>query len=169
MFMQTFLDHFPGTGFIKDSHSKFLRVNKYFTDIFGAEENLIGKEPGKLFSEEFAQRIIEEDKKTLQKGNNIFEKIIQHDGSESTFEVHSFRIDRENKEPLIGGIAIDITDWYRSKQARRESEERYRVVFQNTGTATIIVDFDMTIILANNGFERLSGFSSEEILFVVAV
>lgn len=41
----------------------------------------------------------------------------------------------------------------------RESEEKYRVIFENTGTATIIMEEDMTISLANSEFERLSGYS----------
>lgn len=44
-----------------------------------------------------------------------------------------------------------------------EAEETYRVIFENTGTATIIVEEDMTISLANREFERLSGYSKEEI------
>lgn len=45
----------------------------------------------------------------------------------------------------------------------KESELRYRTIFENTGTATIIVDDDETIVLANRGFERLSGYSRSEI------
>ena len=163
MLLNAFLDHFPGTVFIRDSHSKYIHVNKYFTDNFGPEEKWIGKTPDVLFPDDFARRMVEEDEITLRTGYNVFEKNIRRDGSESTFEVHSFRIDRQDKEPLIGGIAIDITDWYKSKQALRESEERYRAVFQNTGTATIIVDCDKTILLANRGFERLSGYNAGEI------
>ena len=45
----------------------------------------------------------------------------------------------------------------------KESELRYRTIFENTGTATIIVNEDATIILANREFERLSGYSRSEI------
>ena len=45
----------------------------------------------------------------------------------------------------------------------RENEELYRTVFENTGTATVVIEDDTTISLANAGFERLSGFSSREI------
>jgi diguanylate cyclase (GGDEF)-like protein/PAS domain S-box-containing protein len=45
----------------------------------------------------------------------------------------------------------------------RESEARYRTIFETTGTATVIVEKDTTISLANAEFERLSGFSKEEL------
>ncbi|MEW6584802.1 MAG: PAS domain S-box protein [Nitrospirota bacterium] len=51
----------------------------------------------------------------------------------------------------------------RSRQALRESEEKYRTVFENTGSATIIVEEDTTISLVNTKFEMLSGYTKEEI------
>ncbi|MEW6571642.1 MAG: ATP-binding protein [Nitrospirota bacterium] len=51
----------------------------------------------------------------------------------------------------------------RNRQALRESEEKYRTVFENTGSATIIVEEDTTISLANTKFEKLSGYTKEEI------
>jgi PAS domain S-box-containing protein len=44
-----------------------------------------------------------------------------------------------------------------------ESEERYRTVFENTGSATVIIEENTIISLANAEFERLSGFSKEEL------
>ncbi len=162
--LQAFLDHFPGAAFIRDIHSKYLHVNKYFIDLFGPEENWVGQTPDLLFPDDFARKMIEEDAKTLMDGSNVYEKRLKiENDNESIFEIHSFRINRDGKEPLIGGIAIDITEWDSFKEALRESEERYRVVFQNTGAATAIVDNDMTILLANRGFERLSGYSVNEV------
>ena len=44
-----------------------------------------------------------------------------------------------------------------------ESEKKYRTVFENTGTATIIIEEDKTISMANTQSEKLSGYSKEEI------
>ncbi len=45
----------------------------------------------------------------------------------------------------------------------RESESLYQTIFENTGTATVIVDDDMTILLANSEFERITGYSKVQI------
>ena len=45
----------------------------------------------------------------------------------------------------------------------RESEMKYRTIFENTGTATVIVENDMTISLANSEFVNISGFAKNEI------
>ena len=43
------------------------------------------------------------------------------------------------------------------------SKEMYKTIFDNTGTATIIVEEDTTISLVNEQFEELFGYSKEEI------
>jgi PAS domain S-box-containing protein len=44
-----------------------------------------------------------------------------------------------------------------------KSEEEYRVTFEHTGTAMCIIEEDATISLVNKEFEKLSGYSREEI------
>ncbi len=44
-----------------------------------------------------------------------------------------------------------------------KSDELYKTVFENTGTATIISEGDTTISLANMQFQKLSGYSSDEL------
>jgi diguanylate cyclase (GGDEF)-like protein/PAS domain S-box-containing protein len=45
----------------------------------------------------------------------------------------------------------------------RESEVLYRTIFENTGAATVIIEDDMTISLANSVFVNMSGFGKGEI------
>jgi PAS domain S-box-containing protein len=44
-----------------------------------------------------------------------------------------------------------------------ESEEKYRTVFENTGTATVILEENAVISMTNTQFEKLSGYSKDEI------
>ncbi|HEX2999553.1 MAG TPA: PAS domain S-box protein [Armatimonadota bacterium] len=57
----------------------------------------------------------------------------------------------------------DITERKRTENALRASEENYRTIFENTGTAMIIVEDDTTISLANTGFALLVGYTKKEI------
>ncbi len=47
--------------------------------------------------------------------------------------------------------------------ARRESEERYRAIFHNTGTASVLIAEDTSIVLANSEFLRLFKVSEAEL------
>ncbi|RKZ33996.1 hypothetical protein DRQ33_03090 [bacterium] len=66
-------------------------------------------------------------------------------------------------EEITGDIAYAI---HHSKleQNIRESEIKYRTVFENTGTATCILENDGTISFANNKFAELTGYPLEAIL-----
>ncbi len=55
----------------------------------------------------------------------------------------------------------DITEHKLAVSRLQESEILYRTIFENTGTATIIIEEDMTISLANTEFETLSGASKK--------
>jgi PAS domain S-box-containing protein len=69
-------------------------------------------------------------------------------------------------EDEIGRLAKAFNYMTESLKARerrlRESQERYRSVFENTGTATMIIEEDMTISMVNTEWEKLSGYSKKE-------
>lgn len=52
---------------------------------------------------------------------------------------------------------------FRAKKNLEESELRYRSIFEHTGSATIIIEEDATIYLANDIFSKLSGYPRSEI------
>jgi len=49
------------------------------------------------------------------------------------------------------------------EEALKESELTYRAIFENTGTATVIIEEDKRIVLANQQFENLMGLKKTEI------
>lgn len=52
---------------------------------------------------------------------------------------------------------------YAMELALRESEQIYEGIFAYTGSATVIIEEDMTISLANPAFAELSGYTREEL------
>jgi PAS domain S-box-containing protein len=68
--------------------------------------------------------------------------------------------------PAINGIVVTtrpIEQRKKLENALRKSEETYRTVFETTGTATVLIENNGTISLANSEFERLSGYPKNEI------
>ncbi len=60
--------------------------------------------------------------------------------------------------------AIEVALYKKDMEKRlHESEARYRSVFENTGTATVIIEEDMTISMVNSELEKLSGYSKKEV------
>jgi two-component system, cell cycle sensor histidine kinase and response regulator CckA len=66
-------------------------------------------------------------------------------------------------EKAMLALMYDITERKRAEKVLQASEERYRTTFENTGTATVIINEDMIITMANMEFEKLSGYSKADV------
>ncbi len=62
------------------------------------------------------------------------------------------------------GSSLDITDRKKMEDELRASEIRYRTIIENTGTAMLIVEDDMSISMMNSGFEDMVGYSVSEVV-----
>ena len=72
------------------------------------------------------------------------------------------KVDLEG-EPHILGVARDITEIRRAEAAREKSEEKFSKAFHASPDWIVVVRVEDGLILdANEGFERISGFSAAE-------
>ena len=71
----------------------------------------------------------------------------------------------DNDGNLIGVMSLvqDVTERKRMEEALKESESRYRVIFETTGAATLIIENDTIISLVNSEFEKITGYAKDEI------
>lgn len=86
------------------------------------------------------------------------------DGSMLTLEVNSSVI-TENGEPVaVQGIARDVTERKHAEEARRESENRYRDLFENANDLIYTHDLRGNFTSLNRAGERITGYSRDEAL-----
>ena len=64
---------------------------------------------------------------------------------------------------LFEEVRKEIAERKQAEKSLVESEEKYRGIFENTGTATLIIEEDTIISMVNTQFEKLSGYSKDEI------
>jgi PAS domain S-box-containing protein len=85
-------------------------------------------------------------------------------------EIRHYRIiasplkDQEGRIMAAIEMVTDITEGVRTRQQLLESDVRYRTVFENTGTAMLILNEDMSIAYVNREFEKISGVQKNEII-----
>src|SRR5665648_248511 len=73
-------------------------------------------------------------------------------------------LDTNGKLIRIDGIASNITERKRLEETLQESKVKYQAIFENTGTATIIIDEGNTIIMANKECCSITGYTATEII-----
>lgn len=91
-------------------------------------------------------------------------RIITKDGDVCWIDDRTWiRRDENGNITHYQGTVLDITERIEAEKALKKSETKYRTIFEHTGTATVIIEEDTIISLANTEFEKLSGLAREEI------
>ncbi|UUX92626.1 sensor histidine kinase [Methanoplanus endosymbiosus] len=149
--------------FILDNDGNFLEANHVACERLGySREELLGMNKADIddpaLKGEVPARMYELD----NKGSVIFETgHLTKSGVIIPVEVHGTVIDYMGS-PAVLSIARDISERLKLEEKLRYSEELYRTMFENTGTAMLLIDEDMTIQLANSEIEKISGYKKED-------
>jgi len=61
-------------------------------------------------------------------------------------------------------LAFQITECKQAEEALRESKAKYQAIFECTGTATLIIEEDNTILMANNECYSTTGYTPTELI-----
>ncbi|MFV0266915.1 MAG: PAS domain S-box protein [Draconibacterium sp.] len=162
----TVLETIPDLVWLKDPAGTYLNCNKQLEQFFGAKEaEIIGKTDYDFVSKELADSFRTNDKLAIQAnhpctnlewitpGNNSHEVILQ--------TIKTPMYDCQSKLVGVLGIARDITKIKRNKIELKKSEVLYKAIFNNTGTATCLINENGVFTLVNEEFEHLSGYTKE--------
>jgi len=66
-------------------------------------------------------------------------------------------------EPAVVALATDITARREAEARMQDSEKRYRAMFENTGTGTVLSEADTTLSMVNREFAQMVGYDRSEI------
>jgi PAS domain S-box-containing protein len=88
---------------------------------------------------------------------------LRGDGTPFDLEVRVIPF-RHRGERHVLGIARDITGRRRAEEAMRASEEQYRAIFNASADALVLRDAGFRIVDVNATYERMSGWTREEVL-----
>jgi len=168
--LSNIISNIPHFIFWKDTRSVYLGCNDNFAEVagVGSPEKIAGKTdydlPWKKEEAEFFRKCDREVMKTGKPMLNIEEPQLQADGKEATLLTSKVPL-KDDSGKIFGmlGIYADITDIKTTEQALRESEARYRTIFENTGTATVLIEKDMMISMANAELEKILGYRKKEV------
>jgi len=150
------------------SDATIVYTNQKFEEMFGySKGELVGKNisvvnaPAEKSPEEIAEDIQCSLKKIGAWSGEVHN--IKKDGTLFGSQANVSTFNHPDYGPVWVATHEDITERKRAEKELKESENLYRAIFENTGTATMIIEDNTIVSLANSGLERLSGYSKEEI------
>src|SRR5665648_303105 len=167
-YLKMLFDYAPDAYYISDLKGNFIDGNLAAERLTGYKvEELIGKSFLKLKLLSLAAipkaaKLLAKNLRGQPTGPDEF-ILNRKDNSKVTVELSTYPVKIKGRT-LVLGIARDITKRKKAENALAESEERYRTVFENIATTTMVVEEDnMTISMINTQCKKLVGHSKKEI------
>ncbi len=167
-FRSTF-DQSPVGAAILSTNKQFIRCNNAFCNFLGYnEEELIGKTIEDVSYKEDLNVGINEIKQIIvgEIPTSTVQKRYNHkDGGIVWGEVSiSLVVDANNKPLYLLPVIIDITERKQSEKALLESEERFRLLFNQAPLGYQSLDFDGDFIDVNQQWLDILGYTREEVI-----
>lgn len=155
------------SGIVVHSEGKLVYANKMALEIMGISDadelmeiSLYDFVPAEY--RDIVTKRIMDVLKTGVKSPLLEEKFLRPDGTMIDVEVATSPTTHNNK-PAIMVIFNDITARRKNEEALRESEDKYRTIFENSGTSLVFIEEDTILSLVNAEFESLSGYDKKEL------
>ncbi len=143
---RTFMNHAPVIAFIKDAEGRYVYGNQTWARQFGTEDEttLYGKTDFDLWPAETAQQFRESDQLHFKSGA-VVQREEHGPGPEAErrwWTVLKVPIPNAGGRPLLGGIALDITEARRQAERLSDSEARNRALLRAVPDMLFLHDAD---------------------------
>jgi PAS domain S-box-containing protein len=164
---QIILDSVPAMIFYKDTDNRVIRVNRALADLTGLPvEEIEGKAVSETFPKQ-AENFWKDDWEVITAGypkRNIIEPV------QTPMGIRWVQTDklpyRDEKGNIIGviGFSMDITERKQAEAALKESEERFRTIFEDAAIGIYLADLEGRIITSNLALQRMMGCAADELI-----
>lgn len=167
LFLQQLVDAIPNPIFYKDNKGIYQGCNIAFEEYIGlTKEEVVGKSVYDIAPKDLADKYFEMDSVLFRKpGVQVYEaSVLYADGTRH--DVIFNKATYLNIDGAVSGLVgsmIDITNRKLAEKALRESEEQFRVIFENAAVGIALADAEGQVVKSNSAFQKMLGYSEEEL------
>lgn len=149
-----------------DLEGNILSANRAALQISGYErEEVIGKNFREFLAPEVRSLFDGYLKEIKEKGRaKGIMKVVTKSGEIRLWEYNNSLKAEKGREPYVRGYARDVTESFQAQKALKESEEKYRVAFENISEVIYIVDRELRVRDVSPSVERILGWKAEELI-----
>ena len=142
-----FMQNLPGLAWIKDGEGRYIYANDAAEKAFGVKrEDLYGKTDHEIFDATVADAFIRNDHKALGEGHlQTVETLDDDQGVRRHSIVNKFAIPLDVGLPLVGGIAIDITDQKRVQEDQEFLLSLSETIRVSRESGKLLADISVTL------------------------
>ena len=160
------LDSLPGVFYFFDLHGKLIRWNKRFETVTGYSNDEIAKmHPIDFFPKDEKGYIAERIAGVFENGMNDAEaNFLRRSGETIPYYFKAVTLDYDGG-PCLLGTGIDITELKKAEEKIRNSEQKYKLLFESNPLPMWMLRLpDYGIIEVNNAALKQYGYSRNEFL-----
>lgn len=153
--------------FTIDTQGKFTFFNENVKRILGfSSKALVGRHFVEILPPESQKKALKFFSKGMkgEAGHKYELEVFRKEGSTATVELNMSTLFQDGKPVGRLGIARDITERKKAEVAIRESEEKFRSIFENANDVIVFVDKKGRILEVNKKIEAMLGYKRDKII-----